>query len=199
MGEIYRRLRATKKLHVFPAKERQLMRSLFRVAALFIAIPTVAQNAPQPQPNPLEQLSFLMGTWEAKTINNPAVTAGGSYIFRTELNGHILARHSISNSAACKGPADFNCEHGDMLYIYSDAPGQPLRAIYFDNEGHVIHYTVTAPSPTSAEFLSDPAQPGPQFRLLYELKGAVMSGKFQIRMPGQPAWRSYLEWSGTKR
>ena len=175
------------------------MRFLFLVAVLFLAIPTVAQNARQPQPNPLEQLSFLMGTWEAKTINNPAIAAGGSYTFRTELNGHILARHSTSNSAACKGPADFDCEHGDLLYVYSDAPGQPLRAIYFDNEGHVIHYTVTAPAPGSAEFLSDPARRGPQFRLLYQLKGAIMSGKFQIRMPGEQDWHSYLEWSGTKK
>jgi len=141
----------------------------------------------------------LLGTWDAKTVNTPDVTASGTYTFQLELKSHVLARHTMSNSAGCKGPADFNCEHGDLLDIYADAPGQPLRAIYFDNEGHVIHYSVTAPTPTSAEFLSDPAQPGPQFRLLYELKDAVMSGKFQLRMPGQQNWKSYLEWSGSKK
>ena len=174
------------------------MKLPFILPALAIALSAHAQNASQPT-NPFQQLSFLNGTWEAKTVNAPAVTARGTYIFRTELNGHILARHSTSNSAACKGPADFDCDHGDLLYIYADAPGQPLRAIYFDNEGHVIHYTVTTPSPTSAEFVSDPALPGPQFRLLYELKGAVMSGKFQIRAPGQPDWHSYLDWSGARQ
>ena len=149
--------------------------------------------------DPFQQISFLRGTWEAKTVNNPAVNASGTYTFRAELNGHILARHSTSNSSACKGPADFDCEHGDLLYIYADAPGQPLHAIYFDNEGHVIHYTVTAPTATTAEFLSDPAQPGPQFRLFYELNNAVMSGKFQMRMPGQQDWRSYLAWTGSKK
>jgi hypothetical protein len=84
-----------------------------------------------------------------------------------------------------------------MLYIYQDAPGQPLKAIYFDNEGHVIHYNVSVPIANKVEFLSE-AGPGPQFRLTYELIGPLMTGKFQSRMPGQTEWKSYLEWSGPK-
>ena len=175
------------------------MKLLAWVAGLMLALPVVAQNAPQQHSDPFQPIAFLMGSWEARTMNNPSVTAVGAYTFQAELNGHVMARHSIADAARCKGPADFNCEHGDLLYIYADAPGQPLHAIYFDNEGHVIHYSVSAPTPTSAEFLSDPKQPGPQFRLFYELKGAVMVGKFQIRMPGQADWKSYLEWSGSKK
>jgi hypothetical protein len=174
------------------------MKLLLVFPALAVALSAVAQNASQPT-NPFQPFSFLIGTWEAKTVNTPDVTAGGTYTFQLELKNHILARHSIANSAACKGPADFNCEHGDLLYIYADAPGQPLHAIYFDNEGHVIHYTVTAPTATTAEFLSDASEPGPQFRLLYELKGTVMAGKFQMRMPGQQDWRPYLEWTGARK
>jgi hypothetical protein len=157
-----------------------------------------AEQRAQPA-DPFQQLYFLLGTWDAKTVNNPAVTARGAYTFRVELNGHVLGRHSTSSSAGCKGPVDFDCEHGDLLYIYADAPGQPLHAIYFDNEGHVIHYTVSAATATTAELLSDPAQRGPQFRLFYELNGVVMSGKFQMRMPGQQDWRSYLEWTGPRK
>jgi len=175
------------------------MKFLFWVFAFMLALPAVAQNAPQPYADPFKPIAFLMGTWGAKTVNTPDVAAAGAYTFRSELNGHVVARQSISDAAKCKGPADFNCEHGDMLYIYADAPGQPLQAIYFDNEGHVIHYAVTAPTPTSAEFLSDSKRPGPQFRLFYELKGTVMNGKFQIRMPGQADWKSYLEWTGSKQ
>ena len=175
------------------------MKFLVWVSAFMLALPAVAQDKPQPHSDPFQPISFLIGTWGAKTVNTPDVAAGGTYTFRTELNGHIVARHSIGDTAKCKGPADFNCEHSDMLYIYADAPGQPLHAIYFDNEGHVIHYAVTAPTPASAEFLSDPQLPGPQFRLFYELKGTVMSGKFQMRMPGQPDWKSYLEWTGSKK
>ena len=78
-------------------------------------------------------------------------------------------------------------------------PGQPLKAIYFDNEGHVIHYDVSTPTPTTVTFLSDPATPAPQFRLVYEKKDSVMFGKFQMHMPGQTDWKSYLEWSGAAR
>jgi hypothetical protein len=142
-------------------------------------------------------LRFLEGTWEAATQGGAArATASGSYSFRKELGGHTLARHS--SAAGCKGPADFDCEHGDLLYIYPDGQG-PLKAIYLDNEGHVIHYNVTTPTPTSVVFISDGSTPGPRFRLLYELKEGVMSGKFQMQMPGKTDWTSYLEWSGRKQ
>jgi hypothetical protein len=113
-----------------------------------------------------------------------------------ELRDHIMARHG--DLSQCKGPADFDCGHGDLLYIYHDSSTQPLKAIYFDNEGHVIHYDVSTPSPASVIFLSDSSQPGPQFRLVYELKDQIMYGKFQMRMPGQQDWKSYLEWSGAR-
>ncbi len=76
-------------------------------------------------------------------------------------------RYPASLPLECKGPAGFDCEHGDFLYVYQDAPGQPYKAIYFDNEGHVIHYDVSTPTPTTAIFLSDASKPGPQFRLIY--------------------------------
>lgn len=157
-----------------------------------------AQTAPSAGDDPWNALRFLEGTWDAKTQGQTSgVTAAGAYSFKKELGGHILARHS--SAAGCKGPADFDCEHGDLLYVFQDALRQPLKAIYFDNEGHVIHYSVSTPNPASAVFLSDPTAPGPQYRLVYELKGAVMWGKFQMRMPGRTEWTSYLEWSGAKK
>jgi hypothetical protein len=156
-----------------------------------------AQDFNQRRPS-WKGLLFLQGTSEAKATGAQSVSSTGTYTFRSELGDHILARHSTSD-AGYKGPASFDCDHGDLLYVYQDAPGQSFRAIYFDNEGHVIHYNVSIPDATTAIFLSDRAQPGPRFRLMYELKGAVMSGKFQMRMPGQTEWKSYLEWSRLKR
>jgi hypothetical protein len=128
-------------------------------------------------------LRFLIGTWEAKTQGGSAGSTGsGTYSFELELKGHILARHSSGAG-----------EHGDLLYIYQDAPSGAYKAIYFDNEGHVIHYEVSIQSATSVVFLSD------QFRLSYELNGATMVGKFQVRAPGQAAFKPYLEWSGGKK
>jgi uncharacterized protein YaiE (UPF0345 family) len=161
-------------------------------------LPAAAQNPPAPKPDAWQSLSFLEGTWDAKTTGSSGVEAGGSYTFRRELEGHVLARHSRTD-AGCKGPENYDCEHGDLLYVYEEAPGQPVKAIYFDNEGHVIHYDVSTPALGTVVFLSEGSRPGPQFRLAYELKDSVMSGRFQMRMPGQTEWRSYLEWSGRRK
>ena len=171
------------------------MRVFAGVVLLLLAVAGRAQSAPAA--SPFSALSFLEGNWDAKTEGSSGVSAMGTYSFRLELGDHILARHSTS-AGGCKGPATFDCEHGDLLYVYRDAGSPQLKAIYFDNEGHVIHYDVSTPTSTSVEFLSDRSQPGPQFRLRYELKGSVMAGKFQMRMPGQEEWKSYLEWSGGK-
>jgi len=165
--------------------------------ALLLTFPFMDFAQTAPAADPFKSLSFLEQNWEANTNGYGGVKSSGTYTFRRELGGHILARRSTSE-VACKGPADFDCGHGDMLYVYEDAPGQPLKAIYFDNEGRIIHYDVSTPKPTSFLFLSA-ASPGPRFRLVYELKSAVMKGKFQMQMPGESEWRSYLEWSGAKQ
>jgi len=177
---------------------------LLAAMALLTACGLVAQ-APAPAPAKVEQppapvdpwagLRFLLGSWEAKTTGGMAqAQASAGYAFRLELRDHVLVRHT--RSGGCKGPEDFDCLHGDVLYVYPAASGKTLQAIYFDNEGHVIHYDVSSPKPDTAVFLSDPAQPGPQFRLSYELVEGVMTGKFQLKMPGQADFMSYLEWSG---
>jgi hypothetical protein len=174
------------------------MRGIMKLG-IIVAVIGAALLEAQTAPTVKEQwnaLRFLEGTWEAATQGGAAkAVASGTYTFRKELGGHVLARHT--SAAGCKGPADFNCDHGDLLYIYPEGEG-PLKAIYFDNEGHVIHYSVTTPTPTSAVFVSDGSTPGPRFRLVYELKNGIMSGKFQTQMPGKAEWTSYLEWSGRK-
>jgi len=145
--------------------------------------------------DPWAGLRFLIGSWEAKTTGGVAqAQASAGYSFRLELREHVLARHSRSGS--CSAPEDFNCQHSDLLYIYPTGNGSAFEAIYFDNEGHVIHYGVTTPKPGTVVFLSDPAQPGPQYRLNYTFLDGVMSGQFELKMPGQTDFTSYLEWSG---
>jgi hypothetical protein len=167
-------------------------------ATLLCCASLYAQQTSPAAPNQdsWKPLQFLIGTWEARTQSGSAQAAGsGTYSFQPELRNHILARHS--SSTECKGPAAFDCDHGDLLYVYPTAQG--YKAIYFDNEGHVIHYDVTIPHPGTALFLSEPSQSGPRYRLVYELKGSVMVGKFQILLPGQQDFKSYLEWSGERQ
>ncbi|HEY9127965.1 MAG TPA: hypothetical protein VIM62_12595 [Acidobacteriaceae bacterium] len=172
---------------------------ILRLISLLLTLPLAAQPAAGSHPDPWKALSFLLGAWEAKTAGGQPAAASGSYTFREELSGHILARHSSSDS--CKGPADFNCDHHDLLYAWQSFPHGPVSAIYFDNEGHVIHYSVTTsatPDSDTAIFLSDPNQPGPLFRLVYQRKGETMTGRFQSQAPGRSEWQTYLEWSGAK-
>jgi hypothetical protein len=148
--------------------------------------------------DPWQAVRFLEGTWSAETSTGSAgAIATGTYTFKRDLNGHVLVR--VTEASGCKGPADFDCDHTDLLTVYQEAKGEPLQAIYFDNEGHVIRYRVSSAGEKNVVFLSDPTTKGPQYQLLYELKGDVMNGKFQMRMPGKTQWTSYLEWSGTKK
>lgn len=166
-------------------------------ATVFACGVLAAQTGGADTTDMFKPLSFLVGTWQAKTEGGSAgASSSGTYSFQLELRNHVLARHT-SNSG-CKGPADYDCQHNDLLYVYSDFPGQPLKAIYFDNEGHVIHYGVSVPNSTTAIFLSDSSHPGPQFRLSYELKGSSLFGKFEVRPPGQTEFKTYLAWSGDK-
>jgi len=171
----------------------------FVAAALFCGTVQVQGTSAQPAArDPWQSLRFLLGAWEAKTgAGSAGAAASGTYTFQLELKNHVLARHS--SSAGCKGPADFDCEHGDLLYVYQDSAAQPLKAIYFDNEGHVIHYDVATPAANTVVLVSAASESGPQYRLTYELKGSVMAGRFQLRLPGQSEFRSYLEWSGERK
>ena len=158
----------------------------------FAQAPTTATTA-----DAYKSLAFLEGTWETNVQSNAAIKLAGRYSFNRELDGHLLACRA-TNDPGCKAPTNFDCSHSDLLYIFQEVPGSALKADYFDNEGHVIHYEVSTPTPTSAVFLSAPG-PGPQFRLSYELSGQTMTGRFQMHMPGQGDWRTYLEWSGNRK
>ncbi|MGB8259022.1 MAG: hypothetical protein WCE75_01665 [Terracidiphilus sp.] len=155
--------------------------------------PAKAPAQPTPPPDPWAAVRFLVGSWEAKATGGAALAqAVGAYSFRFELHEHLLARHATSG--ACTAPDDFDCRHADLLFVYPE--GQALKAIYFDNEGHVLHYDVSVPQPGAAVLVTDASQPGPQYRLTYTLAAGVMTGKFEIRMAGQADFATYLEWSG---
>ena len=175
------------------------MNRFIAVSALFAFALAQSGGAVRASADPWIALGFLEVTWDAHAQTGSAGAQGnGTYTFKPELKHHVLVRRS-GVYAACEGPANFDCEHSDVLYVYQEAESQPLKAIYFDNEGHVIHYTVSTPDSTTAVFISEASPSGPQFQLVYQLKDKLMSGKFQMRMPGQTEWKSYLEWNGAKK
>jgi hypothetical protein len=88
-------------------------------------------------------------------------------------------------------------QHDDLMVIYLDDPNPTPRAIYFDSEGHVIRYSLTFPAPNQVIFESDPAQPGPRYRLSYRLNGASLDGKFELAPPGA-VYKTYMSWKSKK-
>ncbi|MGA3011435.1 MAG: hypothetical protein ABSD72_14345 [Terracidiphilus sp.] len=168
------------------------------IVLMACGVPALLSAQTPGKTDPWAGVRFLLGSWGAKTTGGMAqAQASAGYAFRLELRDHVLARRS--RSGACNAPDDFDCQHSDLFYVYPSGNGQTLQAIYFDNEGHVIHYDVSTPKPGTVVFLSDPAQPGPKFRLSYQLLDGIMTGKFELKMPAQTEFMGYLEWSGKRQ
>ena len=86
-----------------------------------------------------------------------------------------------------KGPV-----HEDLMVIYPAAENAPLRAIFWDNEGHVIPYQITADG-KQAVLLSDANAPGPRYRLTYTAMGPrAIEIKFEVAPPGKD-FQVYLQ------
>lgn len=108
--------------------------------------------------------SWLMGTWKGEGNGRPG-QGSGTFSFTPDLDQHILVRKAHSEYPSASGKA---AVHDDLLIVYMGNAQAPDRAIYFDNEGHTIQYTITVRE-KDIVFLSD-VKPGvPVFRLTYTL------------------------------
>lgn len=82
------------------------------------------------------------------------------------------------------------------MVIYPGGESKGTRAIYFDNEGHVIEYTAEfPPDGNSVTFLSAASPRAPRYRLTYtKADNARLRIKFEIAPPGKPeAFSTYIE------
>jgi len=136
-----------------------------------------------------------MGEW---TSEGDPTRGTGKFTLEADLQGKILVRKNHVELPASSGrPAS---THEDLMVIYRGEGGEPSKAIYFDSEGHVIHYTATfSDDKRTLTFLSEASPSGPRFRLSY-VKGEndTVAIKFEIAPPGKPdAFKAYLE--GTAR
>jgi hypothetical protein len=169
---------------------------MIRVMTLFVcgialcAASLAQQSAPKPI-NRWEALQFLLGDWVGDGSGTPG-DAAGAYSFHEELNGQILVRRSFADYTAQGGG-----RHEDLLIVYAATPAEPLHAMYFDSEGHVILYNV-ATKPNAAVFESDTSQPGPRYRLSYTRIGNALNGKFEVAPLGGD-FKAYLTWSSVRR
>lgn len=135
---------------------------------------------------------FLLGEWIGGGSGEPGKGAG-SFAFALDLQNEIIVRKSHTEYPPSKDRPAFS--HDDLMVVYQE-PQKQTQAIYFDNEGHVIHYSVEfSADSNSVIFLSDRRPSAPQFRLTYVKREQGSLGiTFDVAPPDRPLeFSRYLE------
>ena len=180
---------------------RNRTRAILAVAVMLMLIPALradqaAATSSRTLPAALEPLAFLLGTWGLPKTDPSGATAGTA-TFATSLQDRVIIRTSFAAypATATSGPS----RHDDLMIIYAAGPAL-IRADYFDNEGHVIRYTVTVKGTADVLFESDTIAGEPRYRLTYVLApDGLLRGTFSIAPPGMPdAFGQYLAWASRK-
>ncbi len=170
------------------------MKIVAAIASLVIACPFLFA---QGESAACRGLDGLIGEWEATGGGQPGQAAGLAS-FTPELQGKILVRRSYAEYPASKDKPAYR--HDDLLIVYGDPGNKSKHAIYFDNEGHVINYTVaTSADGCTISLLSAPEESAPGYRLTYLEKSAnQLDGKFEVAAPGKE-FATYLQWSSRRK
>ena len=167
------------------------------VVSLLVAFSSA--QAPQPPTNPWKDFDFLLGDWSWSGGGHPGQATAGTSTFKPDLDGTALRRTVHLEYPATKERAAFS--HDDLLYVYRDPADNSLRAIFFDNENHVIRYAVTVgPGGDSIQFLSDAAPGGTHARMTYKRAASdSVTETFELAPPGKPdEFTKYVEFTAKK-
>ena len=145
-----------------------------------------------------QEWSFLLGEWTG-TGNGQPGQGTGKFAFKPDLQRRVLVRTNYAEYPATKERPSFR--HDDLMIVFRESSSGPIGAIYFDSEGHVIHYSVKINElARTATFLSEPAPGAPGYRLTYIGKGpdAVII-RFEVAPPDKPdQFQTYIEASAKR-
>jgi hypothetical protein len=123
---------------------------------------------------------WLAGSWTGEGSGQPG-QGGGTFSFNYDLDRNILIRKSHSVYPASGDKPEII--HNDLMIIYP-VDKKTYKAIYFDNEGHTINYSVILQN-NSITLTSDKLPGSPVFRLTYTLlKDNLIDTKFEISQDG---------------
>lgn len=169
---------------------RNKNRAAFLISLLIFSIAAVCQSTPK---NLWADWDFLLGEWvSGESSGVPGTASAGSFTLAPDLGGKILVRKNHAEYPPSNGrPA---IVHDDLMIVYYE--GSATKALYNDNEGHVIHYAVNfSADKKKLVMLSEKATSAPQYRLTYEgLRPGVVKLLFEIAPPDKPEeFKKYVE------
>lgn len=142
-----------------------------------------AASPPAPAFGP--QWKVLIGDWSGDGGGQPG-NATGRTSYRFEVGERAILRRNRAEVAASTGrPASV---HEDLLVIYPGSKPGEARALYLDNEDHVIHYSATWSTDGKAlTFVSDVSPSAPRFRMTYTIQSRDQHVlDFDMAPPGSP-------------
>lgn len=161
---------------------------------LFTAIVFILSFTAFAQSTNCEHWNWLIGEWKGEGSGQPG-QGGGTFSFTFDLDQKIIVRKSHSEYPATTDRAQ--TIHDDLMIIYLDDAANPTKAIYFDNEGHVINYEISE-SEKGIVFTSGKTAHAPVFRLSYELLGeGLINTKFELSRDGEN-FMTYIEGKSQK-
>jgi hypothetical protein len=156
-------------------------------AALALALAGSGWSSAQAAAPDWRGLDWLMGAWTAD--GGGAQQGTGGFSFARDAGGQVVVRKNFADYPAQGGrPAE---RHDDLMVIFRE--GAAERAIYWDSEGHIIHYALAEPAPGRVVFESDDPD-GPKYRITYRQTPAGLEGAFEIA-PDRQRFNRYLTWT----
>ena len=136
-----------------------------------------------------DRWNWLLGKWQGKGSGQPG-KGSGTFTFTLDLDGRIIVRKNHTEYPASGNKAAV--VHDDLMIIYPDPVEHKDRAVYFDNEGHTIFYSVSC-SDTSIVLTSDKIPDNPVYRLVYTLiDNETVNIGFEMSRDGS-SFTPYLE------
>jgi len=159
---------------------------------VFICLTTAGNICSQQQiPADWKEFNFIIGEWIGEGGGAPGEAVGSS-TFYFDLQKTVLIRKSFADYPAANNNPAFR--HDDLMIIYRE--GKFIKAIYFDNERHVINYSASLSEDLKTiTFVSDINPAAPRFRLIYTKRDEnTMSISFEFAPPGKPdEFSKYLD------
>ena len=138
--------------------------------------------------------NWLLGQWKGEGSGEPG-QGGGTFSFTLELDKQIIIRKSHSEYPPTQDKP--MAIHEALLIVYLETAGNPPKAIYFDNEGHIIHYAVSYAN-KAITFVSERTNNTPAFRLIYTMQDSdTVHTKFEMSQDGQH-FMTYIEGNSSK-